>query len=92
VTICASKRSSSCPDRTAAPGSQVTRRRLRTELNGGNADGRSARARASHTDLAAGVAVDTGKEFAFHIPGSGVVWAQNGRTELARRLPTQDAT
>ena len=28
---------------------------------------------------AAGVAVDTGKEFAFHIPGSGVVWAQNGR-------------
>ena len=23
--------------------------------------------------------VDTGKEFAFHIPGSGVVWAQNGR-------------
>ena len=32
-----------------------------------------------HIDLIAGVAVDTGKEFAFHIPGSGVVWAQNGR-------------
>jgi hypothetical protein len=32
-----------------------------------------------HIDLTAGVAVDTGKEFAFHIPGSGVVWAQNGR-------------
>ena len=32
-----------------------------------------------HLDLTAGVAVDTGKEFAFHIPGAGVVWAQNGR-------------
>ena len=32
-----------------------------------------------HIDLIAGLAVDTGKEFAFHIPGSGVVWAQNGR-------------
>ena len=32
-----------------------------------------------HIDLTAGVAVDTGKEFAFHIPGAGVVWAQNGR-------------
>jgi hypothetical protein len=32
-----------------------------------------------HIDLIAGVAVDTGKEFAFHIPGSGVVWAQDGR-------------
>ena len=32
-----------------------------------------------HIDLTAGLAVDTGKEFAFHIPGSGVVWAQNGR-------------
>jgi len=32
-----------------------------------------------HIDLIAGVAVDTGKEFAFHIQGSGVVWAQNGR-------------
>ena len=32
-----------------------------------------------HIDLTAGVAIDTGKEFAFHIPGSGVVWAQNGR-------------
>ena len=32
-----------------------------------------------HIDLTAGVATDTGKEFAFHIPGSGVVWAQNGR-------------
>jgi hypothetical protein len=30
-------------------------------------------------DLTTGAAVDTGKEFAFHIPGSGVVWAQNGR-------------
>jgi hypothetical protein len=32
-----------------------------------------------HIDLTASVAIDTGKEFAFHIPGSGVVWAQNGR-------------
>src|SRR4051794_6558819 len=32
-----------------------------------------------HIDLIAGLAVDTGKEFAFHIPGSGVVWAQDGR-------------
>ena len=32
-----------------------------------------------HIDLTAAVAIDTGKEFAFHIPGSGVVWAQNGR-------------
>ena len=32
-----------------------------------------------HLDLITGLAVDTGKEFAFHIPGSGVVWAQNGR-------------
>src|SRR4051794_6609100 len=32
-----------------------------------------------HIDLTAGVAVDTGKEFAFHVPGAGVVWAQNGR-------------
>lgn len=30
-------------------------------------------------DLATGLSTDTGKEFAFHIPGSGVVWAQNGR-------------
>ena len=32
-----------------------------------------------HIDLTTGVAIDTGKEFAFHIPGAGVVWAQNGR-------------
>jgi len=32
-----------------------------------------------HFDLTTGLSVDTGKEFAFHIPGSGVVWAQNGR-------------
>jgi hypothetical protein len=32
-----------------------------------------------HIDLTAGISVDTGKEFAFHIPGSGVVWAQSGR-------------
>ena len=32
-----------------------------------------------HVDVTAGLAVDTGKEFAFHIPGAGVVWAQNGR-------------
>src|SRR3954447_3544332 len=32
-----------------------------------------------HLDLTTGLSVDTGKEFAFHIPGSGVVWAQNGR-------------
>ena len=36
-----------------------------------------------HIDLTAGVAVDTGQEFAFHIPGSGVVWAQNGRFVFA---------
>jgi hypothetical protein len=32
-----------------------------------------------HIGLTKGVAIDTGKEFAFHIPGAGVVWAQNGR-------------
>ena len=32
-----------------------------------------------HIDLTAGLAIDTGKEFAFHIPGAGAVWAQNGR-------------
>jgi len=32
-----------------------------------------------HIDLTSGLATDTGKEFAFHVPGSGVVWAQNGR-------------
>jgi hypothetical protein len=32
-----------------------------------------------HIDLTTGLTTDTGKEFAFHIPGSGVVWAQNGR-------------
>jgi len=32
-----------------------------------------------HLDLATGLYTDTGKEFAFHVPGAGVVWAQNGR-------------
>lgn len=32
-----------------------------------------------HFDLTTGLYADTGKEFAFHVPGAGVVWAQNGR-------------
>jgi len=32
-----------------------------------------------HLDLATGLYTDTGKEFAFHVPGAGVVWTQNGR-------------
>jgi hypothetical protein len=32
-----------------------------------------------HIDLTTGLATETGMEFAFHIPGSGIVWAQDGR-------------
>ena len=32
-----------------------------------------------HIDLTSGLATDTGMEFAFHIPGRGVVWAEDGR-------------
>ena len=32
-----------------------------------------------HIDLTASLAIDTGKEFSFHVPGAGVVWVQNGR-------------
>jgi hypothetical protein len=32
-----------------------------------------------HIDLTNGLVTDTGNEFAFHIPGSRVVWAQAGR-------------
>ena len=32
-----------------------------------------------HIDLTSGLVTDTGMEFAFHIPGSGIVWAQAGR-------------
>jgi len=32
-----------------------------------------------HIDLTDGLVTDTGKEFAFHIPGSGIVWAEDGR-------------
>ena len=35
-----------------------------------------------HLDLATGLYTDTGKEFAFHVPGAGVVWAQNGRFDF----------
>ncbi len=31
-----------------------------------------------HTDLATGVSTDTGMQFAFHVPGEGVVLAQAG--------------
>lgn len=36
-----------------------------------------------HIDLASGQMVDTGKEFAFHVPGDGVVFGQSGRLVLA---------
>jgi hypothetical protein len=36
-----------------------------------------------HVDLASGEMVDTGMEFAFHVPGAGIVLAQAGRLTLA---------
>jgi hypothetical protein len=36
-----------------------------------------------HIDLATGQMVDTGKEFAFHVPGDGIVFGQAGRLVLA---------
>ena len=36
-----------------------------------------------HIDLATGQTVDTGKEFAFHVPGDGIVFGQDGRLTLA---------
>jgi hypothetical protein len=36
-----------------------------------------------HIDLAGGQMVDTGKEFAFHVPGDGVVFGQPGRLVFA---------
>src|SRR3954451_2107792 len=36
-----------------------------------------------HIDLAGGQMIDTGKEFAFHVPGDGIVFGQSGRLVLA---------
>ena len=36
-----------------------------------------------HVDLGTGEMVDTGKEFAFHVPGDGIVFGQSGRLALA---------
>jgi hypothetical protein len=36
-----------------------------------------------HIDLSSGQMVDTGKEFAFHLPGDGIVFGQSGRFTLA---------
>jgi hypothetical protein len=36
-----------------------------------------------HVDLASGEVVDTGKEFAFHVPGDAIVFGQSGRLTLA---------
>lgn len=36
-----------------------------------------------HIDLASGQMVDTGKEFAFHVPGDAIVFGQSGRLTLA---------
>jgi hypothetical protein len=36
-----------------------------------------------HIDLTTGISVDTGKEFAFHVPGDGIVFGQDGRLTLA---------
>ena len=36
-----------------------------------------------HIDLSTGQMADTGKEFAFHIPGDGIVWGQAGRLVFA---------
>jgi hypothetical protein len=35
-----------------------------------------------HIDLAGGQMIDTGKEFAFHVPGAGIVFGQSGRLVL----------
>src|SRR3954469_16800605 len=35
-----------------------------------------------HIDLAGGQMVDTGKEFAFHVPGAGILFGQSGRLVL----------
>lgn len=36
-----------------------------------------------HVDLASGQMVDTGKEYAFHVPGDGIVLGQSGRLIFA---------
>ena len=36
-----------------------------------------------HVDLATGEMVDTGKEYAFHVPGDGVVFGADGRLTFA---------
>jgi hypothetical protein len=36
-----------------------------------------------HIDLTTGEMVDTGNEFAFHVPGDGIVFGQAGRLKLA---------
>jgi len=36
-----------------------------------------------HIDLSTGQMVDTGKEFAFHVPGDAIVFGQSGRLTLA---------
>ena len=36
-----------------------------------------------HIDLATGEMVDTGNEFAFHVPGDGIVFGQAGRLAFA---------
>ncbi|MFL6066338.1 MAG: hypothetical protein ACJ74N_01240 [Gaiellaceae bacterium] len=36
-----------------------------------------------HIDLAGGQLIDTGKEFAFHVRGDGIVFGQSGRLVLA---------
>jgi hypothetical protein len=36
-----------------------------------------------HVDLSTGQMIDTGKEFAFHVPGAGIVFGQAGRLVLA---------
>jgi hypothetical protein len=36
-----------------------------------------------HVDLVSGQMVVTGKEFAFHVPGDGIVFGQSGRLVLA---------
>jgi hypothetical protein len=36
-----------------------------------------------HVDLATGNMVDTGKEYAFHVPGDGIVFGVDGRLTFA---------
>ena len=36
-----------------------------------------------HVDLTSGDMVDTGKEYAFHVPGDGIVFGSSGRLTLA---------